>query len=314
MANQEQENQDNIVDAEADVKEAEPDTGELPRVRKMIPDPGKVLRFRNPFRKRSPDGAAASIPVEQEEEDDYRRQRKLIESFDEDYLSFADRVKLGAVSFVGFAIPVVLTLAVGYDIGRYFAPSLGLFSAYSISYALEGGIAALTIRLGQVAKAADGGIGYWVKLALTGIVWAVASAGSALLMYTIATDGMSHTALTGLGGTAIAVRTIGVALGDVMSVCILFWRGKSLQKHLRELAQKSHAIRAVNEGELEIDRAREQAKERKRENEQYLEARERQFQVVNELQEMTNQALLDVARRNLLKGPDDGNNRRIGRF
>jgi hypothetical protein len=252
---------------------------------------------------------------ETEETDDFRRQRRLIETFSEDYLGWSDRAKLAAAKFVAFVLPVLAVAAVGTDIGDFFAPALGTFSSYILAYAIESGIAALTIMLGMAAQRTNEGTGHWVKVGIAAFIWLVASLASGLVMYLIAATALPASVLhTSLGSAVIFLRTFAVMLIDLISVSILFFRGKSLQKYLHEMSQKSHAIGAINEAELGIQRAQETASMRRQEDQQYLEGKQRQFEVVAELTEMTNQALIDVARRNLLKSPDEGSNRRIGRY
>lgn len=317
MADQEQENQENIVEADAEVKEVEPDTGELPRISLF----GRLKHARDNARhskanaKPERDNCRADNQTiaEEEESDDFKRQRRLIESFSEDYLGLMDRIKLTAAKVVALLLPVIAVAAVGTDIGAFFAQALGAFSSYTLSYGIESGIAALTIMLGMALQKTSEGPGHWIRVAVAALVWLVASLASGLVMYVIAVANMPiHP--TSFYYTVIGLRTFAVMLLDLMSVCVLFFRGKSLQKFLHEQAQKGHAIQAVNESELAITRAQEQAKIRKQEDEQYIEGKKRSAEVVIELQEMTNQAILEMARRNLLKPPDDGNNRRIGRY
>jgi hypothetical protein len=253
--------------------------------------------------------------AEEEETDDFKRQRKLIETFSEDYLSWADRAKLATAKFVAFMLPVAAVAAVGTDIGAFFAPALGVFSSYTLAYSIEAGIAALTIMLGMAAQKMNEPTSHWVKVGISALVWLVASLASGLVMYLVAVSALPASAMhTSLGAAVILLRTFAVMLIDLISVCILFFRGKSLQKYLHEMSQRSHAITAANEAELGIKRAQETAAMRRREDQQYIEGKQRQFDVVSELTEMTNQALLDVARRNLLRSPDEGPNRRIGRY
>jgi hypothetical protein len=276
---------------------------------------GKIIKW--PWPKRAPvDPQAGSVPIPgagTNPPDDFTRRRRLIESFAEDYLSWADRAKLAAAKFVAFALPVLAVVAVGTDIGAFFTPALGAFSSYILAYAIEGGIAALTLMLGMAAQRSNEPAHHWIKFAIAAVVWLVASVASGLVMYTIALNSMPVAHST-FYYAAIGLRTSAVALIDLMSVCILFFRGKSLQRYLQEMAQKSHAIGAANEAELSIGRAQEQARMRELEDKLYIEGKRRQHELVNELQEVSNQALLEGARRNLLRTEDSGTNRRIGRY
>src|SRR5438046_10686998 len=142
-----------VIDTNAQPAQPERTTGPL----------GRIIRW--PWKRA---GGAPSAPTahyentgEQEETDDFRRQRRLIETFSEDYLSWADRAKLAAAKFVAFMLPVLAVAAVGTDIGDFFAPALGTFSSYILAYAIEAGIAALTIMLGMAAQKTNEGTGHW---------------------------------------------------------------------------------------------------------------------------------------------------------
>jgi hypothetical protein len=275
---------------------------------------GKIIKW--PWPKRVPvDPQAGSVPIPGAgtQPDDFKRRRSLIESFSEDYLGWADRCKLAIVKFVAFALPIAAVLAVGTDIGAFFANALGPFSSYLLSFSIEAGIAGLTLMLGSAAQKTNESIGHWVKFSIAAFVWFVASLASGLVMYMIAITAIP-VAHSSFYYAIIGLRTGAVMLIDMTSVCILFFRGKSLQRHLHEMSQKSQAILAVNESELAIQRAQEQAHMRQLEDEQYIEAKRRQSEVVAELTEMVNQSLVDGARQNLLKAPNEGSNRRIGRY
>jgi hypothetical protein len=276
---------------------------------------GKIIKWPWPKRATPEDDQAGAVPIPGAgtQPDDFKRRRSLIESFSEDYLGWADRAKLAIVKFVAFALPIAAVLAVGTDIGAFFTPALGAFSSYLLSFSIEAGIAGLTLMLGSAAQKTNESVGHWVKFSIAAVVWLIASLASGLVMYVIAATAMPL-AHNNLYYAVIGLRTSAVMLIDLISVCILFFRGKSLQRHLHEMSQKSQAILAVNESELAIQRAQEQAHMRQLEDEQYLEGKRRQAEVVAELTEMVNQSLVDGARQNLLKAPSEGTNRRIGRY
>lgn len=257
----------------------------------------------------APSGAAAQ-PV-----DDFTRNRALIESFSEDYLSMADKAKLFIVKLVAFALPLLAVAAVGTDIGHYFAEALGAFSSYLLAYGVEAGLAGLTLMLGMALQRSSEERAHWVKVGIAGAVWLIASLASGAVMYIIALTALPATlAHSKLGLAVIGLRTGAVMLLDLMSVCILFFRGKSLQRHLADMALKSHAIAETNEAELDIQRAQETAQRRREEDAQYMEDKRRSQALVSEVQGMMGEALLSHARQNLLKGPEDGTNRRVGRY
>src|SRR5439155_21338448 len=124
----------------------------------------------------------------------------------------------------------------------------------------------------------------WGKVGNAAVGWVVGSLASGFVMYLIAAAALPAATLpTSIGCAVIFLRTFAVMLIDLISVCILFFRGKSLQKYLHEMSQRSHAISAANEAELGIKRAQETAAMRRAEDQQYLEGKQRQFEVLAEL-------------------------------
>src|SRR5947209_17173577 len=55
----------------------------------------------------------------------FERQRKQIDSFDEDYADRWDRVKLWAAKIVALVLPIIAVLAIGDELGRYFSRYAG---------------------------------------------------------------------------------------------------------------------------------------------------------------------------------------------
>src|SRR5229473_798655 len=66
----------------------------------------------------------------------FERQRSQIDSFDEDYADRWDKVKLLAAKIVALVLPIIAVLAIGDELGKYFAQFTGGgFSSTLIAYA-----------------------------------------------------------------------------------------------------------------------------------------------------------------------------------
>src|SRR2546421_10853473 len=73
----------------------------------------------------------------------FERQRKQIDSFDEDYADRWDRVKLWTAKIVALVLPIIAVVAIGDELGRYFTRYGGsTWSQYWIAYAGEAALAA----------------------------------------------------------------------------------------------------------------------------------------------------------------------------
>src|SRR5262249_22785819 len=159
-------------------------------------------------------------------------QRRQIEAFSEDYLPWGKRLLLMAARVVGYVLPFLAVVAVGSDLGDFYSPGLGAFSSYILAYGIECAIAGLTIMIGSAASSNERGTAHVVKLGITFICWLTLSAGSALSLYVMAISSMSATITGTLWYVVIGWRVASVACFDIASVCILFWIGKSLARHL----------------------------------------------------------------------------------
>ena len=77
------------------------------------------------------------------------KMQDTVAEFDEDYRNLGERMLGFFQQFAGYVVPFVMVAAVGNDLGLYFAPFLGQFSAYLIAFAMETVIAALTVAMGR---------------------------------------------------------------------------------------------------------------------------------------------------------------------
>jgi hypothetical protein len=234
------------------------------------------------------------------------KQRKLIDSFHEDQLDWADRWKLKAAKGVAIVLPLIAIYAIGGELGQYFAGNVGfswsnqwVMSQYIIGYAGETALAAMTYVLGHAFTQKAEGSGHTVKLAVTALVWFVFLAASAAGQWYVAVATIHPDPSMQL---AIQIR-IGMACSlDIASVCLMWWRGRSLGHFLEQQQKKVEAIRAVNESELAIQAAQDAAARRRSEDEEYQRAKNLHNQMVVKIQEMQTAAMVKQAEQNLLGG------------
>lgn len=253
-----------------------------------------------------------------EEEDDrnltpLERQRKIVNSFQEDALELADRIKLKAAKLASIILPIIAVYAIGGELGQYFAGGIALAwgasqwvqGQYLIAYAGELALAVLTYSLGHAVTQRETGTGHAVKLFITFVVWSLFLAASAAGQWYVALATLHPSPSM---QTAIAIR-VGMACSlDVASVCLMWWRGKSLAHFLEQQSKKVESIRAVNESELAIEAAQEAAARRRREDEEYLNAKRNHNNMVVRIQELQNAALVKQAEQALI-GDRSGSSR-----
>src|SRR5581483_8365396 len=90
---------------------------------------------------------------------------------------------------------------------------------------------------------------------------------------------------------------------DIASMLYLSIMGyKSLKKFLAEQQLKAEAIRLLNEAELTIQAAQQEATRRHKEAEQQLEQKARRENLLLRIEEIHSQAMIETAQRALLPG------------
>lgn len=289
----------------SDPNDPGPSTGPLPRFKRP--------QFSWPRFPGFGRGRDARAEEEESQLTPFERQRQLVNSFQEDALELADRIKLQAAKLASILLPMIAVYAIGGELGQYFSGGVAFSwgasqwvqGQYLIAYAGEFALAVLTYSLGHAVAQRESGTAHALKLAITALVWFLFLAASAAGQWYVALATLHPSPAM---QTAIAIR-VGMACSlDVAAVCLMWWRGKSLAKFLEQQAKKAESIRAVNESELSIQAAQESAERRRREDNQYLEAKRNHNQMIVRIQELQNAALVTRAEQALL--PDgDGNSR-----
>src|SRR6266568_366589 len=237
--------------------------------------------------------------------------RKLIASFDEDRETWLDTAKRWASQGVAILLPIVAVFAVSNEVGLYFSGGRPFawgdgwaMSMYSLAYACEAGLAALTYSMAAILQkgTAKGALGRFIGLFAT---WLFFNIGSGVAQLVIAAAYL-HVS-TGGQYLMIALRVGTVCLLDLASVFIFAaFRTKSLPKFLATQEKKAHAIRAITESELEVQRAISDADRRRREDDLYLAGKERREDLIIRLEEMQAQALIRQAEAALLPAGSEG--------
>lgn len=188
------------------------------------------------------------------------RQRSSIEKmqdtvadFDEDYRNLGERLLGFFQQFAGYVVPFVMVAAVGNDLGRYFAPFLGDFSAYLIAFAMEVTIAALTIAMGRAFEQIASGKAEWAKLSMTVIGWLLLNASTAFGLYMLASAAPVND--TPIGHISLIIRVTAIALVDLGCSFVLMWRGRSLQKHIESIRKRATAMGELADAQRSIQEA-----------------------------------------------------------
>jgi hypothetical protein len=238
--------------------------------------------------------------------------RKLIASFDEDRETILDSMKRWASQGVAILLPIVAVFAVSNEVGMYFSGGRPFvwgdgwaMSMYSLAYACEAGLAALTYSMAAILQKSDtkGALGRFIGLFAT---WLFFNLGSGVAQLVIAARVLHATDTPTY--LMIVLRVGTVCLLDLASVFIFAaFRTKSLTKFLNTQQKKAAAIRAITESELEVQRAISDAERRRREDDLYIAGKERREDLIIRLEEMQAQALIRQAEAALLPAEGESN-------
>lgn len=294
-----------------------PNSGPLPGAKKGLPKfsfniPLPSLNFTRKGRA-AKQSREAGAQTPEKELTHFERQRALVDSFQEDQLAFLDRAKLWAAKAASIILPIIAVWAIGGELGQYFAGNVAftwsnqwIVSQYVIGYAGEFALAVLTYVLGHAFNMKADGPGHAVKLTITAIVWLLFLAASAAGQWYVALATLHPDAQM---QQAVAIR-VGMACSlDIASVCLMWWRGKSLAKFLADQQKRTESIRAVNESELTMEAAQDAAARRRKEDEAYQAAKDQHNQMIVKIQELQTAALVRQAEQALIGQPGGSRNR-----
>ena len=181
------------------------------------------------------------------------KMQDTVAEFDEDYRNLGERMLGFFQQFAGYVVPFVMVAAVGNDLGLYFAPFLGQFSAYLIAFAMETVIAALTVAMGRAFEQISSGKADWAKLGMTVGGWLLLNASTAFSLYMLASAAPVND--TPIGHISLIVRVTAIALVDLGCSFVLMWRGRSLQKHIESIRKRATAMGELADAQRSIQEA-----------------------------------------------------------
>lgn len=239
----------------------------------------------------------------------FSRMRDKIEEFDEDYRNMGERLLGFFQLFAGYIVPFVMVVAVGNDLGTYFSPYMGGFSANLVAYAMECTIAALTIAMGRAFEHLSSGNAQWAKLSMTVGGWLLLNASTALGLYALASAAPINT--TVVGHIMLIVRVVAIALVDLGCSFVLMWRGKSIQKHIEAIHKKAAAISSLADAERSITEADKNAALREQMMQSTLKIQEDLSQKIGQAVSMVMESILEKMETAL---KDDGKSKNEGRY
>lgn len=237
------------------------------------------------------------------------RMRDKIEEFDEDYRNMGERLLGFFQLLAGYTIPFVMVVAVGNDLGMYFSPYMGDFSAKLSAYAMECAIAALTLAMGRAFEHLSSGNTQWAKVVMTVCGWLLLNTSTAFGLYALASDAPINN--TPSGHVMLIVRVVAIASVDLGCSFVLMWRGKSIQKHIEAIHKKAAAISSLADAERSITEADKNAALREQMMQSTLKIQEDLSQKIGQAVSMVMQSILDKMETAL---QDDGKSKHDTRY
>lgn len=273
-----------------------PNTGPLQGLKNWFAGWGRSQSTPNP-----PPSAPQGTPLS--------RMRDKIEEFDEDYRNIGERL-LGFFQLAaGYLIPFVMVVAVGNDLGMYFSPYMGDFSATLSAYAMECAIAALTLAMGRAFEHLSSGNTQWAKVVMTVCGWLLLNASTAFGLYALASNAPINNTPT--GHLMLIVRVVAIASVDLGCSFVLMWRGKSIQKHIEAIHKKAAAISSLADAERSITEADKNAALREQMMQSTLKIQEDLSEKIGQAVSMVMQSILEKMETAL---KEDGKNKNEGRY
>lgn len=238
--------------AQAPIPPATPNTGPLDALGAWFANLGKGKdKVQQPTQAGPTQTPPVLIPVKPRTS--MEKMQDTIAEYDEDYRNMGERMLGFFQQFAGYVVPFVMVVAVGNDLGSYFAPFLGNFSAYLIAFAMEVTIAALTIAMGRAFEQISSGKADWTKLAMTVGGWFLLNASTAFGLYQLASAAPINN--TPVGHISLIIRVTAIALVDLGCSFVLMWRGKSLQKHIESIRKRATAMGELADARRAIEEA-----------------------------------------------------------
>lgn len=239
------------------------------------------------------------------------RHRKRIESFEEDRETLPERVIRYLFLALAYVLPFLGALAIGKEIGDAYSGTTDFWvdgwsiGTHTVAYAGEFSLAMMVLSTAAAFRRYKADSSYTAKLVSSIFFFLLFIAASSLAQWFIAEQHIHPKNNADLA--ALIFRVVMPPAVDVASVLYLSIMGyKSLRKFLDEQQQKAAAIKLLNEAELTILGAQQEAERRQKEAEQYLAQKERRESLLLRIEEIHSQAMVETAQRVLLNPASAG--------
>lgn len=235
------------------------------------------------------------------------RHRARIESFDEDREGFAEKIVRYLFLGLAYVLPFLVALSVGKEIGDAYSGTADYWAdgwsigTHTVAYAGEFALAMMVLSTATAFKRSKADRSYTSSMLGSLFFFALFIAASSLAQWFIAEQHIHPKNTADLA--ALIFRVTMPPAVDIASMLYLGIMGyKSLKKFLAEQNLKAEAIRLLNEAELKIVEAQQEAERRQKETEQTLALKERRELLLLRIEEIHSQAMIDTAQHALLPG------------
>ncbi len=235
------------------------------------------------------------------------RHRRAVEGFDEDRETLAEKAVRYLFLALAYVLPFLVALSVGKEIGDAYSSTADYFAdgwsigTHTVAYAGELALAMMVLSTATAFRRYKADASYTPKLLSSVFFFLVFIIASGLAQWFIAEQHIHPKNTADLA--ALIFRVAMPPAVDIASMLYLSIMGyKSLKKFLAEQQQKAEAIRLLNEAELTIQAAQQEAERRQKEAEQALAMKERREALLLRIEEIHSQAMIDTAQRALLPG------------
>ncbi len=239
------------------------------------------------------------------------KHRARIEAFEEDRETLAEKAVRSLFLGLAYVLPFLVSLSVGKEIGDAYADTANYFAdgwsigTHTVAYAGELALAMMVLSTATAIRRYKADASYTPKLLSSIFFFLVFIVASGLAQWFIAEQHIHPKNTADLA--ALIFRVAMPPAVDIASMLYLSIMGyKSLKKFLAEQQQKAEAIRLLNEAELTIQAAQQEAERRHKEAESALAMKERREALLLRIEEIHSQAMIDTAQRALLPGAAHG--------
>jgi len=211
------------------------------------------------------------------------RYRRLVEKLDDDKESWLDFLMRWFFTLNSYFWPIFTAWAIGNEIGDAYGGKFDWGNSFSVgmhggSLAVEITLAFLSFGIAHALAKAFVDSSYISKAALASAIFLLLTAISCLSQWYImaqhvhiwTTTTVAGKAVTNTDGAALASALFRVFIGPSVDIGALIYQSitkiKSLKKELAKLELKADAIKSLNEKEISVDRASQDAQQMRERN------------------------------------------------